>query len=350
MKRFVAILTAACLMLCLGGCKTQKTKYTDYSFDYFDTATSIVGYESSKEDFDAVCGEIKSLLAEYHQLYNIYNRYDGINNLCTVNDLENGAHNIVAVDAKIIELLQFAKEVYTLTDGRTNVAMGSVLSIWHQYRTDGINHPESAELPPMDKLKAAAEHTDIDNVVIDTDNNTVYLADPEMSLDVGAVAKGYAVERVAEYLEQKGITGYILNVGGNVRCVGSRPDGEPWTIGIENPDTENADEPYVSYLQLTDKCLVTSGSYQRYYTVNGQRYHHIIDPDTLMPSTDFQSVSVLCDDSGLADALSTALFTMSYEDGLTLIEKTDGVEAMWILQDGEKCCSSHFGDYEFEYK
>lgn len=350
MRRFTAIITAVFLMLSLTACKNTKSKYTEYYFDYFDTATTIVGYENSKEEFSAVCSEIKSLLQEYHQLYNIYNRYEGLNNLCTVNDVENGVHNTVKVDLKIIELLKFSKEMYTLTDGKTNIAMGSVLSIWHQYRTEGISNPEKAELPPIDKLKAAAKHTDIENIIIDEQAMTVFLADPEMSIDVGAVAKGYAVERIAEVLEQKGISGYILNVGGNVRCVGNRPDGEKWTVGIENPDTENQENPYIAYLEFTDECLVTSGSYQRYYTVNGQRYHHIIDPLTLMPGTNFQSVSVLSDDSGLADALSTALFTMTYDEGISLIEKISDVEAMWVLPDGQQRYSSNFNDYTAQNK
>lgn len=345
MKRFIAIFALFCLVVSSTACKSVKNKYTDYFFDYFDTVTTIVGYENSKEEFNEVCDEIKSLLQEYHQLYNIYNRYEGINNLCTVNDIEKGAHNTVKVDTKIIDLLSYAKEMYTLTNGKTNIAMGSVLSIWHLYRTEGINDPQNAKLPPMDKLKEAARHTDINKLIIDEKASTVYLADPEMSLDVGAIAKGYTVECIAEYMEQKGISGYILNVGGNVRCVGSRPDGELWTVGIENPDTDDEDKPYIEYLNFTHESLVTSGSYQRYYTVDGKRYHHIIDPDTLMPGTNFKSVSVLSDNSGFADALSTALFTMSYEEGLALIEKNDDAEAMWVLPDGEQRYSSQFKDY-----
>lgn len=350
MKRLIAALMAAVSLLCLASCgRAGKTKYSDYSFDFFDTATSLVGYADSKEEFDAVCTEIKALLKEYHQLYDIYNRYDGVTNLCTVNDLKDGVHQTVQVDAKIMDLLVYARELYDVTGGKMNVAMGSVLSIWHQYRTEGTDHPENAALPPMDRLKEAAGHTDIDRMILDVENSTVYLADPAMTLDVGAIAKGYATEQVAKYLEQKGITGYILNVGGNVRCVGSRPNGEPWTIGIENPDTENETEPYIAYLHLADKSLVTSGSYQRYYTVDGIRYHHIIDPETLMPGTNYHSVSVLCTDSGWADALSTALFSMSYEAGKALIESLPDAEAMWVLADGEQCYSSGFENYTFEY-
>lgn len=350
MKRLIAILTAWVFVFSFSACSaSEKNKYTDYSFDYFDTATILVGYAENKTEFDAVCNEIKALLQEYHQLYNIYNRYDGIVNLCTVNDLHDGVHTVVKVDKKIMDLLIYARELYTLTEGKMNIAMGSVLSIWHRYRTEGMDDPDNASLPPMTILEEAAEHTDIDQMILDESASTVYLADPVMSLDVGAIAKGYAVEQIARYLEEKGITGYILNVGGNIRCVGSRPEGEPWSVAIENPDTENESEPYIAYLHLQDKSLVTSGSYQRYYTVDGVRYHHIIDPATLMPGTNFRSVSVLCSDSGKADALSTALFSMSYEEGRSLIESLADVEAMWVLPDGEQHYSTGFENYTYDY-
>lgn len=349
MKRVIAAAIAMMLLLCLGGCKPQgKTKYTEYSFDYFDTATTLVGYADSKEEFDAVAAEIKGLLKEYHQLYNIYTRYEGVVNLCTVNDLKDGAHQRVQVDQKIMDLLLYARELYEVTGGKMNIAMGSVLSIWHQYRTEGLENPENAALPPLEKLQAAAAHTDIQKMVLDEENSTVFLADPAMSLDVGAIAKGYATEQIALYLEEKGITGYILNVGGNVRCVGSRPGGEPWAVGVENPDPEETEKPYIAYLHLQGKSLVTSGSYQRYYMVDGVRYHHIIDPATLMPGTNFRSVSVLCTDSGRADALSTALFSMSYEEGKALIEGLSDAEAMWVLPDGEQRYSSGFEAYTYQ--
>ena len=348
MKRFIALVTLLCLVFSMAGCKKDsKIKYTEYSFDYFDTATTIVGYEKTEAEFDAVCEEIKAQMQKYHQLYNIYNRYEGVNNLCIVNDIVDGVHKEVKVDKEIIDLLRFSKEMYDLTGGRMNVAMGSVLSIWHDYRTEGINHPEKAELPDIKILQNAAEHTDIEKVIINEENSTVFLADPKMSLDVGAIAKGYAVEQIALYLEGKGKTGYLLNVGGNVRTIGNKPDGEGWSVGIENPERQD-DDAYLEYLKLTDKSIVTSGNYQRYYIVDGKNYHHIINPDTLMPGTEFRSVSVLCKDSGKADALSTALFNMSLEDGKKLVSEFDGVEALWVLPDGQKQYSKNFKDYTYE--
>ena len=322
----------------------QKTKFTAYSLDWFDTVTTITGYETDQATFDRISEEILTLLGEYHRLYTIYHRFDGMENLCTVNKLDQGAHRVVTVDRRIIDMLLYAKEMYALTGGKMNVAMGAVLSIWHDYRTAGLDDPSTASLPPQEKLKEAALHTSIDDVIIDEEASTVFLADPEMTLDVGAIAKGYAVEMAAQMLEARGITGYVINVGGNVRTVGTKPDGKLWVAGIDEPDPLS-EEPYAAYLALSGHSVVTSGSYQRYYTVNGQNYHHIIDADTLQPAAGFASVSIVCKNSALGDALSTALFCMPYEAGLALIESLPDAEALWITHDGTQAASSGFASF-----
>ena len=332
--------------LCLTSCQTGDQKFNEYSFDYFDTVTTITGYAKDKDEFDAISAEILALLGEYHRLFTIYHRFEGMENLCTVNELVDGAHRTVTVDQRIIDMLLYAKQTYELTDGKVNIAMGSVLSIWHDYRENGMDEPWNAALPPMEALKEAAAHTDIHKIQIDEQARTVTLLDPQMRLDVGAIAKGYAVEMVAQHMEQKGITGYVINVGGNVRTLGAKPDGSGWTVGVENPDEDAAD--YLAYLQLNGKSLITSGSYQRYFIVDGKRYHHIIDPATLMPAEYFTSVSIVCDSSADGDALSTALFCMTYEQGLALIESLDGVEAMWLTVDGKQYYSSGFSSYQAE--
>ena len=353
MKKLLSLclLWLVILQVCfLSGCKAgaNREKFTDYSFDYFDTVTTIIGYEKSEKVFKENCEKIKEQLYEYHKLYTIYTRYEGINNLCSINALSDGTHTEQTVDERIIEMLEFSKEMYTLTNGRVNIAMGSVLSIWHNYRQRGTNDPAKAELPDIKDLEAAAVHTDINDLVIDKENKTVFLIDDEMSLDVGAIAKGYAVEDVALWMKKQGMDGYVLNVGGNVRTVGTKPDGKNWTVGIENPDTDNQDEPYIAYLEFSDMALVTSGSYQRFYMVDGKSYHHIIDPDTLMPGEKYLSVSVLCESSAKADALSTALFTMSFDDGKALVEGLENTEAMWVLHDGSQKYSSGFSKYVSE--
>lgn len=157
--------------------------------------------------------------------------------------------------------------------------MGSVLSIWHEYREAGLKDPSRAQIPDMQKLQQAAQHTDLEQVQIDPQASTVYLPDQEMSLDVGAIAKGYATKRLAETLEEAGVTSALLSLGGNVETIGTKADGKPWRVGVQNPDTSAA-QSYLKVVNLNDSCLVTSGTYQRYYEVDGVRYHHIINPDT----------------------------------------------------------------------
>lgn len=344
-KEFNSRFTVVLLLLCLGftscASQSQKNRYSEYSMEYFDTVITIVGYEKTKEEFDAVADEILSQFAEYHRLYSIYHRFDGMENLCTINELVDGAHRTVTVDRRIIDLLLYAREMYSVTEGMVNIAMGSVLSLWHSYRTLGKDNPAEASLPPMESLKAAAEHTDISQMIIDEENCTVTLLDPLMKLDVGAIAKGYAAECVARSLEERGITGYVLNVGGNICVIGNKPDGARWTIGIENP----LGEEYLAYLQLSIESVVTSGSYQRYYYVDGKPYHHIIHPDTQMPAEGFLSVSVICEDSGLGDALSTALFCLPIEKGLALVEAMPEIEAMWVTEDNVITVSSGWNKY-----
>ena len=331
-----------------GDSGANKSSFKNYSFNYFDTVSTIIGYEEDGDEFGAVSKEALELLGEYHKLFDIYNEYEGIVNLCSLNKLVDGQHQKLTVDRKIIDMLLLAKEMYQKTDGKMNIAMGSVLSIWHDYRTEGIDNPGDAELPPMDKLTEAAKHTNIDDIIIDEANNTVWLADPQMKLDVGAFAKGYAVEMVAQMLEAKGKYNYVINVGGNIRTTGTKANGDLWKTGIENP-TGDYDVPYIEYIGLNKDAIVTSGSYQRYYYVNGKPYHHIIDRDTLMPANKgFLSVSVICKNSGIGDALSTALFCMTLEEGKALVNSLEGVEAMWVMEDETKHYSNNFSNYFYE--
>lgn len=349
----LALMLLASQFTLLSSCNTlkEKQKFSEYYFDYFDTVTTITGYTETEEEFKSICEEIKTQLGEYHKLYDIYYRYDGINNICVINDVADGKHNVVKVDKKIIDLLLYAKEMYTLTNGKMNVAMGSVLSIWHEFRNRGISDPLNAELPPIEKLEEAKKHTDFSKVEINEENNTVFLSDPEMTLDVGAIAKGYAVERVTEYLINNGVTDFLLNVGGNVRTIGMSKNSEPWKVGIENPDTSEQEvTPHIEYLEMSDMALVTSGCYQRFYEVDGKSYHHIIDPVTLYPGESYLSVSVLAKDSGLGDALSTSLFLMSVEEGEKIVDSLEDVEVMWVMPDGEQIYTDGFENYTFEYK
>ncbi|MBR6776647.1 MAG: FAD:protein FMN transferase [Clostridia bacterium] len=343
MKRNVKIHIFLCFCLILGflaSCapKAKEPQARSY-FDWFDTASTVYSYaEDGEEAFLANCKAVAAVLEDYHRLFDIYYEYSGVNNLCTVN--RNAGKAPVKVDVKLIDFLEYAKELYTLTGGELNIAMGSVLFLWHNARTEA-NDGGEALLPDPSVLSEAAEHTDISSLIINREEGTVYISDPQMRIDVGALGKGYAVERAAEALYDRGVTGYVLNIGGNVRCIGERPSVGGWITGITNPDKES-DEPFACRVTLKNVSCVTSGDYERFFTVDGKRYHHIIDKDTLMPAEHFSLVTVITEDSGLADGLSTALLCMSYEDGLALLSQIKNAEAMWITPDGEKYMTSGF--------
>lgn len=344
MKKTLLVLLIIITLLSAVSCNLrQPQKYQASFLVLFNTVTEIVGYADSKKEFEEFAQFIHDNLKEYHELYDKYNAYEGINNIKTIND--NAGIAPVKVDKRIIDLLLFSKEMYEQTNGTVNIALGPVLEIWHDYRTDGIDDPMNAKLPPMEDLVAANAYTDINQLIINEEESTVYLPDEHMSLDVGAIAKGYATEQVVRIAIENGYSDFLLSVGGNTRAVGTKGKShELWSVGIQNPD-KTSEQSSIHTMAITDMSLVASGNYERYYTVDGKIYHHIIDPSTLMPAEYFTAVSILCENSGMADALSTAIYNMPYEEGKAFIESLDNVEAMWILPNGERLYSEHFKDY-----
>ena len=328
-KLLLPVLIFACL---LSGCSLERNRpyqYTDYTV--FDTVTTILGYGESEEAFRAVAQKICGELQKYHRLFDIYHDYPGINNLKTVNDQAGVAP--VQVEQPILDLLKDCKTYYELTGARVNAAMGSLLLLWHEARETALQNPDRAAIPSEADRTAAMAHCSMENLILDFEEKTVFLKDPEMRLDVGAIAKGWAAQQVSRTAP----AGLLISVGGNVCATGPKPDGSPWVVGVQNPDGGN----YLRTLPLSGGSAVTSGDYQRYFDVEGKRYHHIIDPDTGLPGDYFRSVTVLCPDSGLADALSTALFLLPQSRGQQLLEKA-GAEAMWVDLKGEIFSSSGF--------
>lgn len=319
------IITLAVLLLTLlTGCSPRLQRYEVTWLDAFDTVSNLKGYAASQAEFSEKANAVHQRLLEYHRLFDIYNEYPGVVNLKIIN--ETAGQQPVEADEYIMQLLSDCKDGYYFTDGRVNAAMGSVLKLWHEAREAGIDDPEHAALPDRAALEAAAQHMDFEQVILDKEHSTVYFEDPLIQLDVGAIAKGWAAQQASQLLPD----GYLLNLGGNTLGTGAKADGTPWVIGIQNPEVETE---YLCTVNITAGCAVTSGDYQRYYTVDGQRYHHIIDPGTLMPAARWHSVTILCDDSGLADCLSTALFILPQEKGLELAVKM-GAQVMWVDLDG----------------
>lgn len=330
---------------------TKKEEYTVYKnlslTAGFDTFIEIQIATTSEDKFNEYYNDLLDDFSYYNELFDIYHTYDGINNLKTIND--NAGIKAVEVDQQIIDMLLLCQKFYELTDHEFDITMGPVLKIWHQYREEGImanSNGEYGSLPSKEKLEKAYACTGWDKVEIDDENNTVYLNQDCARLDVGGVAKGYATEMLANKLENENVKMAVVNAGGNNRTINSKLSGDPWKVGIQNPNDSGS---LLAISAAGSSSFVTSGDYQRFYIAeDGNSYNHIIDPKTLFPATNFRSVSVITKNSAIADILSTSLYTMSYEDGLALLTKVqkaypdETFNALWIVDKDHKLTTNDY--------
>lgn len=350
------LLTVILCIFILSACTTENKlqKYTRDTLNAgFDTYINLTAYCEDEETFENYFNILQKEFNYYNQLFDIYNSYEGVNNIKTIND--NAGISPVKVDKDLIDLIKFSKTYAKYTKNQLNIALGPVLTLWHNEREIAKTNVNKAKVPDINNLKNAYTLTDLNDVIIDEKNSTVYLAKKGMSLDVGSIAKGYATEKVAQKLKNEGLTSGFINAGGNVRIIGSKPENEPFKVGIQIPDPNMSMTSALGVLSLNGNySMVTSGDYQRFYKVNGVSYHHIIDPKTLYPSSYHRAVTVICEDSAIADALSTSLFTMSLEDGIKLIENLNSkdikVNAVYVYDSNIKVPDiSNFKQIEFKH-
>lgn len=366
LKKLVLSLLSLSMMMIMTGCSKKYELMSHYITGPFDTITTYMSYVSSEEEFNEQCDYIEEQLNYYDQLFDKYNTYNGMNNLKTIND--NAGKKAIEVDQPLIDLLNLSIERNQKISSKVNIAFGSVINIWHDYREEAESHDGVGTVPSDVELEKANQHTSIDSIEIDEKKKTVYINDALVSIDVGATAKGYAIELIKDGLIEMGVDNFLLSGGGNVASHGQRKiqkEGEfylddcadKFCVGIESPQDGNyaasADDPdseNEAVLVVQGESIVTSGDYQRFYQdVNGVRYHHLIDPETLYPAVHFRSVSIITEDSGLADFLSSAVFLMEYEEGLKLVNSLDGVEAIWLLEDGKIKMSDGLKDNDNVY-
>lgn len=330
-KKIISFVLILSFLFSLSGCNKEKKKYSRQYYDYLDTVSSFDAYCDSEEEFERYSRLVENELEKYHKYFDIYNSYEGISNVKTIND--NAGKNAVTVDKEILKLISASKKYYKETNGKFNIALGSVLRLWHNERENAEKNPENARLPDINELKKAKENTNIEDIKIDEEKSQIYISNPALSLDLGGIAKGYTAQKITEELKKKGLESGLLNLGGNVYAIGKPQNKEKWKIGIESTD-KNDEIIIADVAEINDTAVVSSGNYQRFYVVDGKKYHHIIDNDTLMPADTFKAVSVVHSDSEIADMLSTSLFLLSYEEGLEIVQKYNG-EAIWYFSNGD---------------
>lgn len=338
MRKIVRLTKTVFAMLLLvtlfSGCD-QVNRYQTYTHQIlgpFDTVTQVVAYCKSDQEFQLLKTILEERLEELSGLYTIYDDDSEQNNIKTINDHAGIAP--VSVGEEILDLLKFAESSYQNSNHQVDVTLGPVLAIWHDYRERGLANPALAAIPELALLQQASEKVALSKMVIDEDANTVFLEKEGMSLDVGAIAKGYAAQRIVDELKNEGFHSMVLTMGGNVVAVGKPLDGkrEQWRVGVQNPENSASQSDILDIVLVTDMACVTSGDYQRFYMADGERLSHIIDPKTLFPAKRYKSVTILHPDAGVADLLSTAIFILPYEEGLELAERY-GAGVIWVMPD-----------------
>ncbi len=299
-------------LLCFSLTACSGQRHTASWTDLFDTYSSLTIYDPMTSlRSDRLSDQLHDYLLTFHQETDIYHHYEGMVNLYDLNQA--AGKEALPVSDQLFDFLYWCRTACQESQGKVNVMLGPVTALWEQTRKDG-------KLPSDRALQEAGTHVSIDLLVLDQKVKTAYISDPDGRIDVGALAKGYAGKLAGRWLSDQCLDDYLIDLGGNIITKG-KPKGSghnSFVIGIRDPDRTDGSYSQTVTLSGSTSCAVTSGDYERYIDINGRRYHHIIDPDTLYPSTWHHSVTILCSDSAAADMLSTALFCMNEKDGRKL--------------------------------
>ncbi|MDX9872680.1 MAG: FAD:protein FMN transferase [Clostridia bacterium] len=318
---FLIIMPFTALFLYAGCVFLQPREFTGEEF-LMDTLVSISAYGA---DTDLLRSATNEAFAEMRRIEDLTDRFDAKKNPADPSSEVNRINEMagiapVPVGEDVFTMLQAAKAYFTLTKGAFDVTIGPVMDLWGFGR-------ESYHVPTEEELREALTLVDSDQLILDREKQTAYLAQPGMSLDLGAIAKGYAVERAAAVLRERGIERALINAGGNIRVLGERAQNTPWRIGVQDP---RAPSELAGIVELTAEAATTSGDYNRVFTLDGKNYHHLISSLTGYPAEDNISVTVITPDAFQGDLLSTALFLLDSSEALRLAEELEDTEVFLI--------------------
>lgn len=309
----------------------DKSSYKDYSrsYFYFDTYISVkTSTVKSDREMNDIFNDIDYLYESYHKLTDAFNGYDDLINVYYLNNVLEDNQSI-ELDTRLSDIIKMGKDYYEVSDGLFNIASGNLTIKWKEFLEECNGLPGGNELDV---------NINIDDIILE---DRMYTKKNGIKLDLGAIAKGYVTELVSKYLEDNSIYSYVINAGGNV-VVGRAYNKSNFVVGITNPD--NTSDMFTK-VNVNNLSIVTSGSYQRYCTVDGVDYNHIINPKTGYPSNYMKSVTVISSSSLLADIYSTYLFLLPVEDGLEIVNSTSGIEAIWYVDENNIVRSDNF-NYE----
>lgn len=323
MKKFLSIGCLFCILTILGSCSSAKSDPLTYQDTLFDTVIQLRIYDSNADEALEAC---KKACEKYE---NLFSR--------TVNDsdiyrLNHANGSPVELDDETISLLTLALKYCELSNGAFDITLAPVSDLWDFQNNTGT-------LPEDSLIQEALSHVGYQKIILS--GNTVQLSDPMTQIDLGGIAKGYIADQLKMLLKEYNVEHALIDLGGNILTVGGKPDGTAFRIGIQKPFAQSGEA--LTYVEVTDQSVVSSGVYQRYFELDGTIYHHILDPHTGYPCQNhLYGVSILADSSADADALSTTCFALGPEAGMKLINSLDYAEAVFITDEYQLLYSDHF--------
>lgn len=318
-KQWVPVLAAALLLVGCGALRGPE-KFEKTAL-YFDTVIQITFY--ARENGAELMERCMQICEEAQETFS---RTDAGSELYAVN---HRSADRVEVSEELAELVALGLEYYELSGGKFDITVAPLSDLW-DFQSEDARVPDQADI--------AAALAKVDAGKVHVEGNTLVFDDPDTMLDLGALAKGFAADRIGECLRQGGVTSGLINLGGNVLTIGARPDGKKWRIGVQKPFAAHGET--VTAVEAEDQSVVSSGVYERFFEQDGTIYHHILDPDTGYPvENEIDGVTIRCGSSLQGDALSTVCLAVGVERAREILEEVPGAEAVFVTEDGELICT-----------
>ena len=311
-KRIATLVLISIILLNLTSCSKENTEISK-SGTFFDTVITITLYDESQND---VLQKLFSLAQKYD------NYFSTTNPSSDIAKINSNAGSYVKVHPETIDIIKKSIKYSKLTEGNFDITIGRLSMLWKKAI-------ESHSLPSEDEINEAKETVDYRKIEIT--NNAVRIA-PNQELDLGGIAKGYIADKMKAYLEKENVHSALINLGGNILCLDPKPNGDQYKIGIKKPFTKTNES--LDSMEISNKSVVTSGIYERYFKKDGKIYHHIIDLKTGYPcKNDLNSVTIISDSSTDGDALSTSLFLLGEKKAKKVVKKLDNIEVLFVHKD-----------------
>lgn len=311
---FLALIVLGCSSIC------GKKAYKETRLSMYTIVSITVYSDSKKKAKDA----INEAFRELDRIGNLLNFYSEKSEITKIN--KNAGIRPVKVSRETMEIIKKALFVSDNTEGSFDITVGPLVRLWDF---------KNKRLPNDKELKDKLKFIGYKNIILNEYDNTVFIKKKGSQIDLGGIIKGYSADKVVELLKNKGIDAGLVAVGGDIKTFGLRPDKKPWSIGIQNPRQKSADDEIIAVVKsLSELAISTSGDYEKYFILDGIRYHHLLKPSTGYPSYNSRSVTVISKESALSDAFSTGIFILGPEKGLKILEKL-GYEGVIIDKDGK---------------